>query len=120
MILRELLDNWPDLERLLVKHGAFYPMIDKVRRIRNDIVFHTGRLTRSERAFRDAMRTIGMAEMGIRSAGAEEEAGGGSHRKSRNHGRERRTLRPNSNRVAPRAKYNPVQRPNSAASRLLT
>ena len=71
-VLRELLENWTDLERLLLKHGAFYPLIDKVRRIRNDVVHRAGTFTRSERAYVDAMRSIGMLEKAIRSAGAEE------------------------------------------------
>ena len=71
-VLRELLVNWPDLERLLCRHGAFYPLIDKVRRIRNDVVHRAGTFTRSDRAYVDAMRSIGMLEKGIRSAGAEE------------------------------------------------
>ena len=29
-ILQALLDNRPDLEHLLLRHGAFYPLIDKV------------------------------------------------------------------------------------------
>ena len=71
-ILQQLLDNWTDQERLLVKHGAFYPLIDKVRRIRNSVVQHTGTFTRSERAYVDAKRSIGMLEIAVRSAGAEE------------------------------------------------
>ena len=71
-VLLELLENWTDLERLLLKHGAFYPLIDKVRRIRNDVFNRAGTFTRSDRAFQDAMRSIGMLEKGIRSAGAEE------------------------------------------------
>ena len=71
-ILRELLNNWPDLERRLCRHGAFYPLIDKVRRIRNDVFFGHGAFSRSKKAYIDAMRSIGMLEMGIRSAGAEE------------------------------------------------
>ena len=67
-----LLENWTDLERLLLKHGGFYPLIDKVRRIRNDVVHRAGTFTRSERAFQDAMRSVGMLEKAIRSAGAEE------------------------------------------------
>ena len=72
-ILRELMDNWPDLESLLVRHGAFYPLIDKVRRIRNDVAHGNGAFTKSEKVHVDAMRSIGMPEMAIRSAGAEEE-----------------------------------------------
>ena len=71
-VLLELLENWPDLENVLRRHGAFYPLIDKVRRIRNDVVHRAGTFTRSERAFQDAMRSIGMLERTIRSAGAEE------------------------------------------------
>ena len=71
-ILREILDNWPDLEHLLCRHGAFYPLIEKVRRIRNDVNHGNGTFSRSEKVFRSAMRSIGMLEMGIRSAGAEE------------------------------------------------
>ncbi len=71
-ILREILNNWPDLERLMCRHGAFYPLIDKIRLIRNDVFFDGGTFTRSEKAFRDAMRSMAMAEKGIRSAGAEE------------------------------------------------
>ena len=71
-VLLELLENRTDLERLLCRHGAFYPLIDKVRRIRNDVVHRAGTFTRSERAFQDAMRSIGMLERTIRSAGAEE------------------------------------------------
>lgn len=44
-ILQQPLNNWTDQERLLVKHGAFYPLIDKVRRIRNSVVQHTGAFT---------------------------------------------------------------------------
>ena len=71
-VLRELLENWTNLERLLCRHGAFYPLIDKVRRIRNDVAHRAGTFTRSERAYVDAMRSIGMLEKAIRSAGAEE------------------------------------------------
>ena len=71
-VLRELLVNWTDLERLMCRHGAFYPLIDKVRRIRNDVFNRAGTFTRSERAYVDAMRSIGMLEKAIRSAGAEE------------------------------------------------
>ena len=71
-ILRELMDNWPHLEHLLVRHGAFYPLIDKVRRIRNDVAHGNGVFTRSRKVHTDAMRSIGMLEMAIRSAGAEE------------------------------------------------
>ena len=71
-ILRELLNNWQDLERLLCRHGAFYPLIDKIRRIRNDVLFDGGTFTRSEKAHIDALRSIGMLEIGLRSAGAEE------------------------------------------------
>ena len=78
-VLLELLENWTDLERLLLKHGAFYPLIDKVRRIRNDVVHRAGTFTRSERAFQDAMRSIGMLEKG---SGVREprRCGGGSGR----------------------------------------
>ena len=71
-ILRELLDNWADLELLLCRHGVFYPLIDKVRRIRNDVLFDGGTFSRSKKAYIDALRSIGMLEIGIRSAGAEE------------------------------------------------
>ena len=71
-VLLELLENWTDLERLLLKHGGFYPLIDKVRRIRNDVVHRAGTFTRNERAYVDAMKSIGMLEKAIRSAGAEE------------------------------------------------
>ena len=71
-VLLELLENWPDLENVLRRHGAFYPLIDKVRRIRNDVFNRAGTFTRSERTYVDAMRSIGMLEKGIRSAGAEE------------------------------------------------
>lgn len=71
-ILRELLDNWPGLESLLVRHGAFYPLIDKARRIRNDVTHGTGTFTRSEKSYVNAMISIGMLETAVRSAGAEE------------------------------------------------
>ena len=71
-ILRELMDNWPYLERLLVRHGAFYPLIDKGRRIRNKVERHDGTFTKSRKVHVDAMRSIGMLEMAVRSAGAEE------------------------------------------------
>lgn len=71
-VIRELMDNWPGLERLLVRHGAFYPLIDKVRRIRNSVEHRSGRFTRSEKVYVNAMISIGMLEMAIRSAGAEE------------------------------------------------
>ena len=71
-VLLELLENWTDLERLLCRHAAFYPLIDKVRRIRNDVVHRAGTFTRSDRAFQDAMISVGMLEKAIRSAGAEE------------------------------------------------
>ena len=71
-VIRELMDNWPDLEHLLVKHGAFYPLIDKVRRIRNDVAHGNGAFTRSRKVHTDAMRSIGMLEMAVRSAGTEE------------------------------------------------
>lgn len=71
-ILRDLLNNWQDLERLLCRHGAFYSLVDKVRRIRNDVLFGGDTFTRSEKAHIDALRSIGMLEIGIRSAGAEE------------------------------------------------
>ena len=29
-VLREFLETWPNLERLLCRHGAFYPLINKV------------------------------------------------------------------------------------------
>ena len=47
-VLQELLKNWPDLENVLRRHGAFYPLIDKVRRIRNDVFHRAGTFTRSE------------------------------------------------------------------------
>ena len=72
-IIRELMDNWTDNERLLVRHGAFYPLIDKVRRIRNSVERHGGRFTRSERVHTGATRSIGMLDLSIRSAGAEED-----------------------------------------------
>ena len=56
----------------MCRHGAFCPLIDKVRRTRNDVLFDGGTFTRSEKAHIDAMRSIGMLEIGIRSAGAEE------------------------------------------------
>ena len=71
-IVQELISNWTDKERLLVRHGAFFPLIDKVRRIRNDLSRRTGTFTRSERVFQDALRSIGMMEMAVRSSGAEE------------------------------------------------
>lgn len=71
-IIRELMDNWAYLERILIRHGAFYPLIDKVRRIRNSVEHHDGRFTRNRKAHVDAMRSVGMLEMAVRSAGAEE------------------------------------------------
>ena len=71
-VIRELMDNWTDLERLLCRHGAFYPLIDKVRRIRNSVEHRSGRFTKSEKVYTGAMISIGMLEMAIRSAGAEE------------------------------------------------
>lgn len=71
-ILRELLNNWPNLELLMCRHGASCPLIDKVRGIRNDVLFDGGTFSRSDKAFQDAMRSIGMLEKGIRNAGAEE------------------------------------------------
>ena len=71
-ILRELLNNWPDLELLMCQHGAFCPLIDKVRGIRNDVLFDGGTFSRSKKAYIDAMRSIGMLEIGVRNAGAEE------------------------------------------------
>ena len=71
-IVQELMSNWTDKERLLVRHGAFFPLMDKVRRIRNDLSRRTGTFTRSERAFQGALKSIGMPERAIRSAGAEE------------------------------------------------
>ena len=66
------MDNWAGLERLLVRHGAFYPLIDKVRRIRNSVEHRSGRFTRSEKVYMGAMISIGVLEMAIRSAGAKE------------------------------------------------
>ena len=71
-ILWELMDNWEGLEHLLVRHGAFYPLIDKVRRIRKDVAHGNGTFTRSGKVHTDAMRSIGMLEMAVRSAGAVE------------------------------------------------
>lgn len=67
-VIRCLMDNWTEKERLLVKHGAFYPLIDKVRRIRNSVERHDGTFTKSRKVHTDAMRSIGMLEMAIRSA----------------------------------------------------
>ena len=58
-ILRELMDNWPGFEHLLVRHGAFYPLIDKVRRIRNKVEHNDGIFSRSGKVHTDAMRSIG-------------------------------------------------------------
>ena len=71
-VIRELMDNWTNLERLLCRHGAFYPLIDKVRRIRNSVEHRSGRFTKSEKVYVKAMISIAMLEMAIRSAGAEE------------------------------------------------
>ena len=59
-------------ERLLVRHEALYPLIDKVRRFRNSVEHHEGTFTRSKKVHAQVMRSIGMLEMSIRSAGAEE------------------------------------------------
>ena len=71
-VIRELMDNWPGLERLLVRHGAFYPLIDKIRRIRNSVEHHSDTFTRSEKVHRRAMISIVILERAVRSAGAEE------------------------------------------------
>ena len=60
---------------MLVRHGAFFPMIDKVRRIRNSVEHRSGRSIRSiriEKVHAQATRSIGMVEMAVRTAGAEE------------------------------------------------
>ena len=71
-VLQALLDNWPRLEPFWVKHGAFYPLIDKVRKITNDVTCGTGAFTRSEQAYVNAGRSTGILETTIRRAGAEE------------------------------------------------
>ena len=71
-VIRELMDNWPTMERLLTRHGAFYPLIDKVRRTRNSVEHRNGRFTKSEKIYRSAMRSIAMLEKAVRTAGAEE------------------------------------------------
>lgn len=71
-VIRELMDNWPGLERLLIRHGAFYPLIDKVRRIRNSVEHHSDTFTKTEKVYRRAMVSIGMLERAVRSSGAEE------------------------------------------------
>jgi len=71
-VIRELMDNWPGLERLLIRHGAFYPLIDKVRRIRNSAEHRSARFTRTERVYTGAMKSIGMLEMAVRSRGGPE------------------------------------------------
>ena len=80
-ILWELMNNWTDLESLLVRHGDIYPLIDKVRRIRNDVTHGTGTFTRSRKSYVNAMISISLLGMAIRSARAEEdrrrEAGNG-------------------------------------------
>ena len=70
-VIKAVLDNWPgNLEHVLPGHGVNFPLIDKVRRIRNDICHGNGTFTRNGRVCRDAMWTIGKVEAGIRRAGA--------------------------------------------------
>ena len=46
--------------------------MNKVGPIRNDVIFGSGTFTRSQKVFQDAMGAIGIAEMAVRSAEAEE------------------------------------------------
>ena len=72
-LIKEVLDNWPDhLEHLLPRYGVTFRLVDKVRRIRNDVRHDNGGFTRSEPVFRDAMRSVGLLEKRIRTAASQE------------------------------------------------
>lgn len=69
-LIRSILDNWDgDLEHTLPRHGVTFPLVDKVRRIRNDVIHRNGQYTSDHQNYVDAMNTIDTLQNRINSAG---------------------------------------------------